>query len=62
METLEHFHIHKPRHPDTNQRDGELSKMNLYSYEPIDWEALGAEIRPMRFPIFNEEAELKEED
>ena len=51
METLEHFRIHKPHHPDTNQRDGMLCKLDLYSYEPIDWEALGAKFKPMEFPL-----------
>ena len=54
METLKHFRIHKPSHPDTSRRDCELSEMNLYSYEPINWYALGAEVREMKFPLANE--------
>ena len=54
IETLTHFRIHKPSHPGTNQRDGELSRMNLYSYEPINWYALGAEVRPMKLPPWAE--------
>ena len=51
IETLAHFRIHKPSHPDTSRRDWELSEMNLYSHEPINWYALGAEVREMKFPL-----------
>lgn len=50
METLEHFRLHKPLPLPMIQWDAELEDRNEYSYEPIDWKALGAEIRPISIP------------
>lgn len=53
LETLEHFRLYKPPMPPMvpmNLRDGMLIENDRYSYEPIDWEEFGAEIKP--FPMF----------
>ena len=49
METLEHFRLHKPPFVPMTLRDGELERRGLYSYERIDWKALGAVIEPITF-------------
>ena len=51
IETLEHFRLYKPKDIEMSQRDGMLSNDDEYSYEPIDWEEFGAEIKPN--PIFS---------
>ena len=50
IETLEHFRLYKPHEIPMNQVDGMLLVENRYSFEPIDWEVFGAEIKP--FPMF----------
>ena len=50
IETLDHFRLHKPNDIPMNLRDGTLLEKDKYSYEPIDWEEFGAEIKPN--PIF----------
>jgi|BioPla2DNA2_1021312.scaffolds.fasta_scaffold38768_2 hypothetical protein len=42
METLEHFRIRKPNPIPMSMSDGYLLDNDLYGYECIDWEALGA--------------------
>lgn len=47
IETLEHFRIRKPRDIPMTLFDGFLRSHDLYTYEPIDWKALGMEISPI---------------
>ena len=42
METLEHFRIRKPNSIPMSLSDGYLLDNELYGYECLDWEALGA--------------------
>ena len=51
IKTLEHFRLYKPNEIPMNLRDGTLLENDEYSYEPIDWEEFGAEIKPT--PIFS---------
>ena len=51
IETLEHFRLYKPNDIPMNNRDGKLLEEDSYSYEPIEWEDFGAEIKP--FPMFS---------
>ena len=46
METLEHFRIRKPNPIPMSMADGYLLDNDLYGYECIDWEALGAKRNP----------------
>ena len=63
METLEHFKLHKPPRIPMNNRDGELERRDLYSYESIDWKALGAVIEPKsKYPVTNIEDLVEEKD
>ena len=60
METLEHFRLRKPHDTPMCQLDGYLLDNDLYTYAPIDWEALGAEIRPtprVQNPLFDKTLE-----
>ena len=50
IETLEHFRLYKPHDVPMTLRDGMLHDSISYSYEPIDWEALGSKTHC--FPIF----------
>lgn len=43
IETLEHFRLHKPLYPEMNQKDCDMQRDDLYSFEKIDWTAFGAE-------------------
>jgi len=51
MDTLEHFRIRKPNPIPMCQLDGYLLDNDLYSFECIDWEALGAKRKPRRNPL-----------
>ena len=51
IKTLEHFRLYKPNEIPMNLWDGTLLENDEYSYEPIDWEEFGAEIKPN--PIFS---------
>jgi len=51
IKALEHFRLYKPNEIPMNLRDGTLLENDEYSYEPIDWEVFGAEIKPN--PIFS---------
>lgn len=60
METLEHFRLRKPHDTPMCQLDGYLLDNDLYTYAPIDWEALGAEIKPtplVQNPLFDKTLE-----
>ena len=46
METLEHFRIHKPNPIPLSMSEGYLLDNDLYGYECIDWETLGAKKNP----------------
>lgn len=48
IRTLAHFRLYKPNDIPMNQRDGELLDSEIYTYDYIDWEALGCERRPLR--------------
>ena len=51
LDTLEHFRIRKPNPIPMCQLDGYLLDNDLYTFECIDWEALGAKRRPRRNPL-----------
>lgn len=46
IRTLAHFRLYKPNPIAVNQRDGELLDGETYTYESIDWEAMGCELLP----------------
>ena len=58
IETLKHFQVHKPSTIPMFLRDGMLQHYDLYTYERIDWEALGAEFQPC---FFYQDENLSEE-
>lgn len=51
METLEHFRIRKPNPIPMSLLDRNLLDNDLYTFESVDWEALGAKRRPKRNPL-----------
>lgn len=63
IETLEHFRLYKP-HPDRpsmNQREYELDRRDLYSFDFIGWEAFGAKKLPSPFSSGDKRAEQTKE-
>lgn len=50
MDTLAHFRLRRPNRIPMCQLDGYLLSNNLYTFEYIDWEALGAKNTPGRNP------------
>lgn len=46
IRTLAHFRLYKPNQIAMNQRDGGLLDGETYTYESIDWEAMGCELLP----------------
>lgn len=46
IRTLAHFRLYKPNDIPMNQRDGELLDSGTYTYERIDWEAMGCKHLP----------------
>lgn len=51
LETLEHFRLVKPNRIPMNRRDAYLLNNDLYTYNSIDWNALGFVITPDPLPI-----------
>lgn len=63
LETLEHFHLVKPNRIPMNWRDTYLLENNLYTYNSIDWNALGfvITIEPLPLSIGSTKLDIPEE-
>lgn len=46
IRTPAHFRLYKPNQIAMNQRDGELLDGETYTYESLDWKAMGCELLP----------------
>lgn len=46
IRTLAHFRLYKPNQIAMNQREGEQLDSETYTYESLDWKAMGCELLP----------------